>query len=91
MIFWAQVDIAAVFAVELRDLKLYRAEFGTFEDYCKERWGIAKRTAYQLMDAAEVVSTMVDKGMPAPTNERQARPLSRLEPEEQHRRRGRPE
>lgn len=26
--------------MEIRDSRLYRQEFGTFEDYCRERWGM---------------------------------------------------
>lgn len=68
--------------LEIRDSRLYRQEFGAFEDYCRDRWGMSRPRAYQLIGAAEVVgslSTMVDK----PISERQARPLTKLEPEQQ--------
>lgn len=64
--------------LEIRDGRKYRdRQFLTFEDYCKERWGMARSRAYQLMDAA-AVSTVVD--IPV---ERQARELVPLlsEPE----------
>jgi hypothetical protein len=70
--------------LEIRDNKLYRIEYKTFEDYCKERWNISRPRAYQLIEAATVVgnlSTMVDKQIPI--SERQTRPLTKLEPEEQ--------
>lgn len=66
----------------IRDERLYRADYATFEDYCEERWGLTRRRAYQLMDAAGAVSTMVHTGLPAPENERQARELGRV-PEDQ--------
>jgi len=69
--------------LEIRDSRLYRAQWGTFDEYCRERWGMAKSRAYQLIDAAQVsanVSTVVDI---LPVSERQARPLTRLEPEKQ--------
>ena len=58
----------------IRDRRLYRAQHGTFEDYCQGRWGMSRPRAYQMIDAATVVgnlSTIVDK---FPTTESQARP-----------------
>jgi hypothetical protein len=66
----------------IRDERLYRADYATFEDYCRERWGLSRPRAYQLIDAANTVSTIVDTGLPAPANEGQARELARV-PEEQ--------
>ena len=63
---------------DIRDARLYRATHGTFEEYCGQRWGMKKSKAYYLMDAAAVVSTMVDKTKI--TSERQARELARVEP-----------
>jgi len=60
---------------EIRDAKLYRASHGTFEDYCRERWGMSDRRARQLMTASQI-GTMV----PEMKTERQARELSRVEP-----------
>lgn len=71
--------------LEIRDKRLYRQEYSTFEEYCREQWSFTKQRAYQLMDAATVVdtiqkSTIVDF---FPKTETQARPLASLEPEEQ--------
>ncbi len=68
----------------IRDGRLYREHYGTFEEYCQERWQLKQSRAYQLMDAAKAIanlgsSTIVE----LPTNEAQARPLTRLEPEVQ--------
>jgi len=68
----------------IREARLYRAQFATFEAYCRERWDIGRSRAYQMISAAAVVtnvSTIVDT--PAPTNEAQARPLTSLPPEQQ--------
>jgi hypothetical protein len=70
--------------MRVRDGRLYRARFKTFEDYCDQRWSISRPRAYQLMEAASVVSTVVDKApdLPAPSNERQVRELAKVpEPE----------
>ncbi len=60
---------------EVRDSRLYRERFDTFESYCDQRWSLSRPRAYQLIDAAhvaELVSTTVDTG---PKNEAQAREL----------------
>ncbi|HUY25672.1 MAG TPA: hypothetical protein VMV09_10285, partial [Candidatus Saccharimonadales bacterium] len=42
----------------IRDNRLYRSSFSTFEDYCKDRWGITRQRAHQLIDAYEVVEAL---------------------------------
>lgn len=66
--------------MEIRDKKLYRQWHTTFEDYCRERWGMERRYAYRLIDAAEVVQNVSRGTHSLPASERQARPLTRLEP-----------
>lgn len=68
--------------VSIRDRRLYRGTYHTFEDYCRERWGFSDSRARQLISAAETVTTVTVHGLPAPTNEAQARELSRV-PDEQ--------
>jgi hypothetical protein len=76
------VEVGMAF-LEVREARLYRGEFGTFEDYCRERWQLGRHRAFQLIDAARVVAN-VDHGQQIlPANERQARPLSALPPEQQ--------
>lgn len=74
---------AALLAI--RDKRLYRAEHGTFEDYCLARWGFSDRRARQLMSAAETfVNIQTGTIVPVlPATESQARPLSTIEPEHQ--------
>jgi histone H3/H4 len=38
----------------IRDSRLYRAEYKTFEDYCQTRWGFGLSQTYRLMDAAKI-------------------------------------
>ena len=64
---------------KIRDGKLYRAEFKSFEVYCRERWGISKQRSYQLMDAAEVRSNIEkSKIFDPPKKESHAAPLTKL-------------
>ena len=67
----------------IREKKLYRSEFGTFESYCREKWDMHDRNAQRLMKAAEVVGNLETRpmGRVLPQNERQTRPLTKLEPE----------
>ena len=62
---------------KIRDTRLYKAEFRTFEDYCRQRWDMTRQYANQLISSVHVVNsleTIVSK----PTAESQVRPLSQL-------------
>lgn len=43
---------------EIRNNKLYRDKFTTFESYCRDRWNLKRQRAYELMDAAAIVNTL---------------------------------
>ncbi|WP_013335052.1 hypothetical protein [Gloeothece verrucosa] len=43
----------------IRDKRLYRFLYATFEDYCRERFGFARRHSYQLIDAAVVMDNLL--------------------------------
>ena len=62
----------------IRDGRLYRDTHGTFEDYCRERWGFSRVRAHQMIDAAEVVGvlTIVNSDSPVIANEGQARAIA---------------
>jgi hypothetical protein len=68
--------------VEVRESKLYRFKFGTFEEYCEKRWQMTARRARQICAGAEVVANL-RPGPPLPTSERQVRPLAGLPATEQ--------
>lgn len=63
---------------DIRNRKLYRADYGTFEDYCQQRWQMSRSYAYRMIDAAEVVESVSPMGDIAPSSERQARELARV-------------
>jgi hypothetical protein len=66
----------------IRQLKLYREHFTTFEAYCQQRWAFNRSHAYRLVDAAKVCAQMSPMGdIRFPENERQVRPLRGLPPE----------
>jgi hypothetical protein len=58
--------------VTIRDQRLYRRDFATFESYCKERWGFTRSRAYRLIDAVGIAG-LLPAGEPA--NEAQLRQL----------------
>ena len=69
----------------IRDHRLYREDFSTFDDYCRDKWGIASSRARQLMGANETVQdikSVTNGNTFLPTNERQTRPMARLTPNE---------
>ena len=78
------VDVGNALAA-IRDGKLYRETHKTFEDYCREKWGFTDRRARMMIDAAVTVATLETGTIVPilPRTESQARPLARLEPDEQ--------
>lgn len=71
--------------MEIRDQRLYRADYNTFEAYCRERWGWSRQHADRHVAAAKVVDH-IEETTPngvTPTNEAQARPLTKLPEDEQ--------
>lgn len=63
--------------LEIRDRKLYRENYETFEQYCSQRHQLEERRAYQLMDSASIVEDLkkLNHGSTFPSNERQCREL----------------
>jgi hypothetical protein len=71
--------------LQIRDGKLYCPQYGSFEEYCLEKWDMDHSYAYRLIKSAQVVENL--KGSPIgellPANEAQARPLALLPLEQQ--------
>lgn len=77
------VEVGAALAT-VRDGRLWRDGFASFEDYCERRWEFSRQRGYQLIEAAEIagaMSTIVDA--PPVANEAQARELAKVAPEDQ--------
>lgn len=64
----------------IREKRLYREQYGTFEDYCQERWHWSRQHANRLISSAEVVENLEPIGSIIPATESQARPLAPLPP-----------
>lgn len=67
----------------IRDGRLYRGDFGTFEDYCQSRWNMTRQHANRLVASAEVLRNLEPIGSTLPASESQARPLAQLPPDQQ--------
>jgi len=70
--------------LKIKENKLYRSEFDTFEDYCLSKWNISKAHGYRLIEASKVVgnlSPMGDISTEIISSERKARILSKFSPE----------
>jgi hypothetical protein len=89
-----QKNIGAFYEVgralmKIRDQGYYHDVLGfeTFKEYCRTRWDMARQTAYQLIDSASVIENVRNCGQTEtiPTNEYQARPLSKIKDPEQQR------
>ena len=74
------VDVGLALAT-IRDQRLYRNDFDSFEEYCRARWEFERTKAYGLISAAQVyknLETLPD--IPKPDHESQVRPLIGLTP-----------
>jgi hypothetical protein len=65
----------------IQEERLYRKEYGTFEEYCQERWGWSRRRGYQIIKAAETVRDLPPKTAAMIDSEWTARAVSKLPPE----------
>lgn len=88
---------AGIALKELRERRLYRSTHKTFQEYCQDRFGFTRSHPYRLIDAAIVIDNLAQMSPNGgqnnsqsdtskyilPTNERQCRPLTKLEPEKQ--------
>lgn len=63
---------------------LYRSTHTTFARYARERWDMSRAYAYAKIAASKTMENLSANADILPINEAQARPLSRLTPEEQH-------
>ncbi|MCX5810166.1 MAG: hypothetical protein NTX36_12495 [Proteobacteria bacterium] len=63
------------------DNKLYRKTHGTFEEYCKEKWNIERRRAYQLIDGYRISENVNARTQ----TEYQLRPLTKIKDPDQQR------
>jgi hypothetical protein len=71
------VEVGSALA-EVRDSKLYRAEFKTFEAYCQTRWGLGRTYVFNLIESAQTAEEMFAIANISVGNEAQARELAKV-------------
>jgi hypothetical protein len=67
---------------EIRDLRLYRREYGSFSEYCREKWGWAKAYANYVIQGADVVKSLPENLATIVATESQARELAKIPSED---------
>jgi len=67
--------------LEIRDSKLYRKEFRTFEEYCNVKWNFSKTHVNRNLQALKTLDDLTPIGVKKELTEGQLRPLTNLEPE----------
>ena len=67
--------------LEIRDRRLYRESHKTFEDYCRERWGMSRIYAHRSIEAAKIAKILLPIGNIS--SESQARELVLLAREDE--------
>ena len=89
--------VAGAALLEIRDRRLYRQDFFSFEEYCQSRFTLTRRSVDYLIAASSVVKNLLRTkeiiqvrtngsqvlSFVLPTSERQVRPLAKLEPQKQ--------
>jgi len=79
------VEVGKAFR-EIRDNRLYKKSYNTFEEYCEKRWGLDHSTVKSYISATEVVENIEKNGHLSGQNRpglTQARELAVLDPEQQ--------
>ncbi len=67
--------------LEIREKRLYRGSFATFEAYCQRRWNFTRVRAHQYIDAARTVKELPEECKPLVNSERQVRALTEVPPD----------
>ena len=62
---------------EIQDKKLYRAEYESFEKYCRAEWGKSYGWAWRMIESSDVQKTLPSVKVP---NEATARELAKIPP-----------
>lgn len=75
-------EVAAAL-IQIRDNRLYLQSHDTFEDYCRGRWQMSARRAYQIISSKNVADRIAEAGLPIPANDAVARALAVLPEREQ--------
>lgn len=67
---------------EIKEQRLWREEYLTFETYCNDKWGLTRQQVNRLIAHADVVDEFTAEGREPPRTERQSRFLTTLSDEQ---------
>ena len=73
------VQVGLSFA-QIRDERLYKEEYNTFEAYCRAKWEYGRNYVDRLISAAQVFTHLMTNSHQKPERETQVRPLVGLSP-----------
>jgi hypothetical protein len=68
--------------MEIKDGKLYKDKFSSFEEYCQSRWGWGRHRALQLIESAEIANELPKTVLRKLNNSEQALALKNVPKEE---------
>lgn len=68
-------------AVQIRERRLYRRDYDSFQAYCQMRWKWSRSRVDQLIQSATAVDALPPPLAAVIVNERQAREVAKVEPE----------
>src|SRR5262245_16598034 len=74
------LDVGLALA-QIRDQRLYRTEFFTFEAYCRQKWAYGRNYVDKMISAAQVFTHLRTNSTQKPERETQVRPLVGLSKE----------
>lgn len=68
--------------MEIREGRLYRRDYSTFEGYCQGKWGWSRHRASQIENSAIMAQGLTPKVLTMVNSERAARALVKVKPSE---------
>ncbi len=68
--------------VEIRDLRLFKGEYSSFNEYCQKRWGWEQRYTRYVIAGAEAVKSLPEGTRTLVNHETTARELAKAAPEQ---------
>ena len=69
---------------EIKEKKLYRDLYATFEEYCKEKWGFSRTYSYYVIKGSEAIKSLPQHTFTRVNTEKQARAVSKVRPEKRN-------
>jgi hypothetical protein len=72
---WQTVLAVGLALLQIRENDLYKDEYDTFDEYCREKWAFTKAHANRMIGAGKVAQILTPTGAKCQFRESQLRPL----------------